>query len=131
MSNSKYGLWRKAGAILALTLPLTAPSVFADEKTHEPRSPSEKSYQAGDASPVGQAEMYHSINPKAPAMTKDEFEKGKNIYFQRCAGCHGVLRKGATGKPLTTDKTIASGTEYLKVFIKYGTAQVIDGGWSN
>jgi nitrite reductase (NO-forming)/hydroxylamine reductase len=32
-----------------------------------------------------------------------------------------VLRKGATGKPLTTDKTLASGTEYLKVFIKYGS----------
>jgi nitrite reductase (NO-forming)/hydroxylamine reductase len=50
--------------------------------------------------------MHHNINPKAPPMTKAEFEKAKNIYFQRCAGCHGVLRKGATGKPLTTDKTL-------------------------
>jgi len=32
-----------------------------------------------------------------------------------------VLRKGATGKPLTPDKTLASGTDYLKVFIKYGS----------
>jgi nitrite reductase (NO-forming)/hydroxylamine reductase len=24
----------------------------------------------------------------------------KKIYFERCAGCHGVLRKGATGKNL-------------------------------
>jgi nitrite reductase (NO-forming)/hydroxylamine reductase len=100
---------------------MAATTVIAQEKTQEPRSPSEKSYQAGDSSPVGQAEMYHNINPKAPAMTKEEFEKGKNIYFQRCAGCHGVLRKGATGKALTTDKTIPSGTEYLKVFIKYGS----------
>jgi len=123
MSKSKHGVWRAAGSIiaLALALPLAATSVSAQEKAQEQRSPSEKSYQAGDASPVGQAEMYHNINPKAPPMTKDEFEKGKNIYFQRCAGCHGVLRKGATGKPLTTDKTIASGTEYLKVFIKYGS----------
>jgi len=123
MSKSKHGVWRTAGSIiaLALALPLAATSVIAQEKTQEQRSPSEKSYQAGDASPVGQAEMYHNINPKAPPMTKDEFEKGKNIYFQRCAGCHGVLRKGATGKPLTTDKTIAAGTEYLKVFIKYGS----------
>ena len=123
MSKSKHGVWRTAGSIiaLALALPLAATSVVAQEKTQEQRSPSEKSYQAGDASPVGQAEMYHNINPKAPPMTKDEFEKGKNIYFQRCAGCHGVLRKGATGKALTTDKTIPSGTEYLKVFIKYGS----------
>ena len=27
-------------------------------------------------------------------------------YFQRCAGCHGVLRKGATGKALTPDITL-------------------------
>ncbi len=123
MSKSMQAVWRKAGSIiaLALALPLAATSVSAQEKTQEQRSPSEKSYQAGDASPVGQAEMYHNINPKAPPMTKDEFDKGKNIYFQRCAGCHGVLRKGATGKALTTDKTIPSGTEYLKVFIKYGS----------
>src|SRR5690606_41055696 len=45
----------------------------------------------------------------------------KQIYFERCAGCHGVLRKGATGKPLTPDITQARGTEYLKVFINYGS----------
>ena len=38
-----------------------------------------------------------------PVMTQEEFQKGTQIYFERCAGCHGVLRKGATGKPLTTD----------------------------
>jgi nitrite reductase (NO-forming)/hydroxylamine reductase len=54
--------------------------------------------QAGD-SPLGKVDMHQNINPKAPPMTKEEFEKAKNIYFQRCAGCHGVLRKGATGKP--------------------------------
>ncbi|MBP6638404.1 MAG: nitrite reductase [Sulfuritalea sp.] len=65
--------------------------------------------------------MHQNVNPKAPPMTKVEFDQAKEIYFQRCAGCHGVLRKGATGKPLTTDKTLESGTEYLKVFIKYGS----------
>ncbi|HNB90308.1 MAG TPA: cytochrome D1 domain-containing protein, partial [Plasticicumulans sp.] len=43
------------------------------------------------------------------------------IFFERCAGCHGVLRKGATGKPLTPDVTRARGTDYLKVFINYGS----------
>jgi len=65
--------------------------------------------------------MHQDINPKAPPMTAAEFEKGKQIFFQRCAGCHGVLRKGATGKPLTPDITLAKGSEYLKVFIKYGS----------
>ena len=121
MRRNNFAAWHRAGVMFALMLPLGVTNAFADEKTHEDRSPSEKSYQAGDSSPVGQAEMHHNINPKAPPMTKAEFDTAKNIYFQRCAGCHGVLRKGATGKPLTTDKTIASGTEYLKVFIKYGS----------
>ncbi len=35
-----------------------------------------------------------------PTMTADEKAQAKKIYFERCAGCHGVLRKGATGKNL-------------------------------
>ena len=73
-------------------------------------------------SPVGGIEMVQAINPKSPPMTKEEFEIGKKIYFERCAGCHGVLRKGATGKPLTTDITIERGSEYIKTFITYGSA---------
>ncbi len=57
----------------------------------------------------------------APAMTADEMIKANKIYFERCAGCHGVLRKGATGKKLTPDSTLEKGTDYLKVFIGYGS----------
>jgi nitrite reductase (NO-forming)/hydroxylamine reductase len=110
-----------AGILFAAVLPLALSNAFAQEDAKKPISQVEQSYQAGDSSPVGKADMHQNINPKAPSMTKEEFEKAKNIYFQRCAGCHGVLRKGATGKPLTTDKTLASGTEYLKVFIQYGS----------
>ena len=76
---------------------------------------------AGGALAQSTPEAYKDANPKAPAMTKAEFDKGREIYFQRCAGCHGVLRKGATGKPLTQDITLEKGSEYLKVFIKYGS----------
>ncbi|MEZ5475374.1 MAG: cytochrome D1 domain-containing protein [Steroidobacteraceae bacterium] len=61
------------------------------------------------------------ITPGAPTMTTAEFDHAKQIYFQRCAGCHGVLRKGATGKPLTPDITQKKGTDYLKVFISVGS----------
>ncbi|MGE5769651.1 MAG: c-type cytochrome, partial [Betaproteobacteria bacterium] len=37
---------------------------------------------------------------KAPELIAAEKEQAKKIYFERCAGCHGVLRKGATGKNL-------------------------------
>ncbi len=59
--------------------------------------------------------------PKAPPMTAAEFERAKTIYFERCAGCHGVLRKGATGKPLTPDVTMPKSLDYLRVFINYGS----------
>ncbi|HNJ46503.1 MAG TPA: cytochrome D1 domain-containing protein, partial [Ottowia sp.] len=65
--------------------------------------------------------MHQSSNPKAPPMTEAEFTRARQIYFERCAGCHGVLRKGATGKALTPDLTVGKGTEYLKVFIAYGS----------
>lgn len=55
------------------------------------------------------------------ALSDKDYKKAKNIYFQRCAGCHGVLRKGATGKALTTDITLKRGTKYLANFITYGS----------
>lgn len=76
----------------------------------------------------------------APAMTDAEKEQAKKIYFERCAGCHGVLRKGATGKNLephwtkkdasgkvTEGGTLKLGQSRLEKIIGYGT----DGGMVN
>jgi nitrite reductase (NO-forming)/hydroxylamine reductase len=78
--------------------------------------------------------------PEGPSMTLVEKEAAKKIYFERCAGCHGVLRKGATGKNLEphwskTDKdgnkteggTLSLGQSRLEKIIGYGT----DGGMVN
>jgi nitrite reductase (NO-forming) / hydroxylamine reductase len=59
--------------------------------------------------------------PGDPVLTAEEYAKANEIYFQRCAGCHGVLRKGATGKALTTDITKERGFDYLRDFITYGS----------
>ncbi len=105
-------------AVVAAALFGVAGTVAAQDKKNvtEP----EVRYQAG-GSPLASEEMHQNIDPKAPPMTKAEFDKARQIYFERCAGCHGVLRKGATGKPLTPDITMARGTEILKTFIKYGS----------
>ncbi|MBI2556811.1 MAG: c-type cytochrome, partial [Planctomycetes bacterium] len=55
------------------------------------------------------------------ALSKEDFEKMRQVYFDRCAGCHGVLRKGATGKALTPDKTRPQGSAILRAFIYTGT----------
>ncbi len=61
------------------------------------------------------------MKPGDPVMSQEEFQTGTKIYFERCAGCHGVLRKGATGKPLTTDITREHGYDYLESIMTYGS----------
>ncbi len=80
-----------------------------------------KGYE-GAASAIDTSAVKKAESPTGVELSEKDFESSKEIYFQRCAGCHGVLRKGATGKPLTTDITLERGTEYLKTFIAYGSA---------
>jgi nitrite reductase (NO-forming)/hydroxylamine reductase len=107
------------GLVAISSMAVAVSSAFAQQE-HKNIPAAEMVYQ-GAASPLESVEMYQDINPKAPGMSKAEFDKARQIYFQRCAGCHGVLRKGATGKPLTPDITLDKGTDYLKVFIEYGS----------
>jgi len=67
-----------------------------------------------------QSQQKEELSPPPP-LTKEEMEIAKEIYFDRCAGCHGALRKGATGPGLLPEKMRKMGTETLKVFINYGT----------
>ncbi|HIE56518.1 MAG TPA: cytochrome c, partial [Chromatiaceae bacterium] len=62
-----------------------------------------------------------------PKLSEAEFEKAKTIYFQRCAGCHGTLRKGATGKSLEPKDTKKLGQKRLEKIIAFGT----EGGMNN
>jgi len=75
-----------------------------------------------------------------PTLSPEAFEASKQVYFDQCAGCHGVLRAGATGKNLKPHwkKTAADGTvteggtlklghERLEKIITWGT----EGGMNN
>ena len=95
-------------------------------------APKPEELKKHDTSPGGQYEPSLDVmkdvpmeqpgtKPGDPVLTPEEFAKANEIYFQRCAGCHGVLRKGATGKALTTDVTKPNGYEYLRDFITYGS----------
>ena len=50
-----------------------------------------------------------------------EMKKATQVYFDRCAGCHGMLRKGALGPSLVAEKSKTMGTETLKYIINNGT----------
>ena len=112
-----------SGMMVSAALPFAISLAFADTAPKgdvKAISKPDAAYQSAPSAMSG-VDMHQDMNPKAPAMTTAEFDKAREIYVQRCAGCHGVLRKGATGKPLTPDKTLPNGTDYLKVFINYGS----------
>ncbi len=53
-------------------------------------------------------------------LTDKEFQRGKEIFFQRCSGCHGSFRKGGIGKQLAPE-LLGQGTDYYKAFISHGS----------
>ncbi|MGD8576831.1 MAG: cytochrome D1 domain-containing protein, partial [Thiohalophilus sp.] len=103
----------------AFALSITAVPLWAATDSGHPGTPEEELRYKG--APVPETSTEDTRSATGPAMTEQEFKRAKQIYFERCAGCHGVLRKGATGKPLTPDITRKKGTEYLKAFINYGS----------
>ncbi len=117
--------------LMMAALPLAVSMTWAAERTSETNTAT-TTYLQGGGSLLAGVEMYQSNDPKAPPMTKAEFDASRQIYFDRCAGCHGVLRKGATGKPLLPQDMQKLGTETLKVFVHYGTPGGMPGfGTSN
>ncbi|MBT4761834.1 MAG: nitrite reductase [Bdellovibrionaceae bacterium] len=107
------------GAI-ALCLVLGACAASSMKKSGKDQSKTESNYE-GAASTVKGSDVKAVITPSAPKLSTGEFKQAQNIYFQRCAGCHGVLRKGATGKPLTPDIMKTRGSAFIKTFITYGS----------
>jgi nitrite reductase (NO-forming)/hydroxylamine reductase len=66
------------------------------------------------------ARAEQALNP-VPKLTDEQFEEGKFIYFDRCSGCHGALRKGATGPNITDEKTRQQTLRKLEKTIFEGT----------
>ncbi len=87
---------------------------------HPGATEGEMRYQ-GAPSGVSPEDTTQVQSAKGPVLSPEEYASSTRIFFERCAGCHGVLRKGATGKPLTPDITRQKGTEYLKALITYGS----------
>lgn len=110
-----------ARAVVACALLAFVPPVAAQKASGHPDTPEEEMRYKGAPLASESDKAREVITPGAPPMSKKEFARAKQIYFERCAGCHGVLRKGATGKPLTPDITQPKGPAYMKAFITYGS----------
>ncbi len=116
--------WSTFGLAAALAVSLSLGSAYAAEP------PSPEDIEKHETTPGGSYEPsldilegaeQPGVKPGVPSLSEAEFNRANRIYFERCAGCHGVLRNGATGKALTTDLTLELGYEYLQAFIEYGS----------
>ncbi len=53
-------------------------------------------------------------------LSEAEFDQAKQIYFNRCAGCHGTLRSGATGPSIQPARTSEIGTTTIRAILRNG-----------
>ncbi len=71
------------------------------------------------------ASLMSGVEVTTPAadvsLSDEDFAWAKQTFFERCAGCHGTMRAGATGPALTPDKTVEKGTIALAAIIFNGT----------
>ena len=120
-----FGSWGNNGAavsveeVAALRIELGQEDRAAGER-HPGATEGELTYEGAPTAMTG-AESRQIMTAGGPVLSEAEFGTATQLYFERCAGCHGVLRKGATGKALTPDITLEKGTEYLKALITYGS----------
>jgi len=117
---SSFRTARTIALLAGAALPLAFAAMAQDKPAEHGDTPQDKYIYSADSLADLNLEI-PGLKPDDPVISEVEFNEAAGIYFQRCAGCHGVLRKGATGKALTTDITRELGYDYLKDFITYGS----------
>ncbi|MFZ2854404.1 MAG: cytochrome c, partial [Rhodocyclaceae bacterium] len=100
-------------ALMLAVLPLAMNTAFAAAKAEKAAAPA--------PAPAAAAA------PAAPMLSAADKAATGKTYFERCAGCHGMLRKGATGKNLEPANSTKLGQSRLEKIIGYGT----EGGMVN
>ncbi|MDZ7670785.1 MAG: cytochrome D1 domain-containing protein [Gammaproteobacteria bacterium] len=72
-------------------------------------------------SPLAGLDTDAYVTSDGPPLTVVEFARAQRLYYGQCTGCHGVLREGVGGSPLTPELMRERGTEYLRSVISYGS----------
>jgi nitrite reductase (NO-forming)/hydroxylamine reductase len=70
---------------------------------------------------VAQESVGPLIDSDPVVLTPAEFEASRQVYFNHCAGCHGLYRTGATGPDIGAARSQAIGTDELRAILRYGT----------
>lgn len=70
---------------------------------------------------VQDASGQNIVETAPKVLTTSEFEATRDLYFNRCAGCHGLYRGGATGPDIGQNRSQIIGTDGLGAILRYGT----------
>jgi nitrite reductase (NO-forming)/hydroxylamine reductase len=68
----------------------------------------------------GEVEVAAAEDGGPATLTNAEFAQAQDIFFNRCAGCHGTLRAGATGPNIQPERTTQIGTPALLATLRHG-----------
>ena len=101
--------------------PYTAEEVAAVRYQLLSRHPAPADTAPGQ-SPLEQMEASQQVTSEGPPLSADEFERARRLFYGRCTGCHGVLREGTAGNPLTPELMSELGTQYLQSVISFGSS---------
>jgi len=62
-----------------------------------------------------------AMGANVPAeLSSAQFDEAQGLYFDRCAGCHGTLRVGATGPNIEPARTTEIGSDALVATLTHG-----------
>jgi len=81
-----------ATEVAAMRADLQLKTDLAQVERHPGATEAELTYKGTPRDVTSEAMI---ISPDAPDLTRTEYAHSRQLYFQRCAGCPGVLRKGA------------------------------------
>ena len=95
-------LLRATTILSAVLIPFAL--VAATGQVAAQQAPAQSDLKKHDSSPAGTYVPQQDVlgeqeleqpgrKPGDPELSKEEFDRANVIYFQRCAGCHGVLRR--------------------------------------
>lgn len=77
-------------------------------------------YDALDISAYLDLQQVRSETP-AKTLSEVEFNDTRDLYFNRCAGCHGLYRTGATGPVIDEARSLEIGTDGLRAMLLHGS----------
>jgi nitrite reductase (NO-forming)/hydroxylamine reductase len=76
---------------------------------------------AGIADVIAYLKTQPTLTPTPPVALTDETRAAmRQLYFDRCAGCHGTLRVGGTGPSLSEARSTELGTDTLTATLRNG-----------